>query len=162
VRKRYLAELAEISGQVAPRPDDLNWIGMEGRAINALRELGRFDEALARLDKVPVASLGVEIPDAAGDSKEIVAQARVRRGWHNFFTAIRPVIARRDSSVEPLDLLPRSVALGRCLGAADKLDDGGRAYCTKETAAVETLRKSLDKKARELEALKQSREASGR
>jgi hypothetical protein len=51
LRKRYLAELAESSAKVPPRPKDLGWIGMEGRAINALRELGRFDEATARLDK---------------------------------------------------------------------------------------------------------------
>ncbi|HEX8572348.1 MAG TPA: hypothetical protein VF759_06320 [Allosphingosinicella sp.] len=162
LRKRYLAELAEISGQVTPRPGDLNWIGMEGRAVNALRELGRFDDAMARLDKVPVAGLNVETPAGAGASQEAVAQARIRRGWHNFFTAIRPVIARRDSSIEPLDLMPRSVAVGRCLEAADKLDEAGRAYCTKESAAVEALRKSRDKQARELEALQQSREASGR
>jgi hypothetical protein len=162
LRKRYLAELAETSSQVPPRPGDLNWIGMEGRAINALRELGRFDEALARLDKVPVASLNVELPAGAGASQEAVAQARVRRGWHSFFTVVRSVIARGDSSIEPLDLLPRTLALGRCLAAAGKLDEGGRAYCTRESAAVEALRKSHDKQARELEALKQSREASGR
>lgn len=162
LRKRYLAELAETSGQVPPRPGDLNWIGMEGRAINALRELGRFDEALARLEKVPVSTLNVELPAGAGASQEAVAQARVRRGWHNFFTAIRPVIDRRDSSIEPLELLPRSIALSRCLESADKLDEAGRAYCTKESAAVEALRNARDKQARELEALKQSREASGR
>ena len=41
LRKRYLTELAEASAAVPARPGDLNWIGMEGRAINALRELGR-------------------------------------------------------------------------------------------------------------------------
>jgi len=162
LRKRYLAELAETSGKVTARPGDLNWIGMEGRAINALRELGRFDEALARLDKVPLAGLNVELPAGTGASQEAVAQARSRRAWHHFFTAVRPVIARLDSSLEPLDLMPRSVALDRCLEAPAKLDETGRAYCEKESAAVEALRKHRDKQARELEALQQSREASGR
>lgn len=162
LRKRYLAELAEASGKVPPRPGDLNWIGMEGRAINALRELGRFDEALARLDKIPLSALNVEIPTGAGVSPESAAQARTRRGWHQFFTAIRPVIARRDSSIEPLDLLPRSVALDRCLEAPARLDETGRAWCEKESAAVDSLRKHRDKQARELEALEQSRDKSGR
>jgi hypothetical protein len=129
---------------------------MEGRAINALRELGRFDEALARLEKVPVASL--DSAAAAGTP----AQARARRGWRTFLTAIRPVIDRRDSSLEPLELLPRSIAYGRCLGEGAKPDEAGRAFCTREASAVAALKASRDKLAKETEALRRSREASGR
>lgn len=162
LRKRYLAELVEASAKVPPRPADLTWIGMEGRSINALRELGRFDEALARLDKVPLAGLDAPVPAGAAATPEAVASARTRRGWRAFLTAIRPAIERRDSSPEPLDLLPRSVAAGRCLDEAGKLDESGRAFCEKEAEAVAALRVSRDKQAKELEALRQSREASGR
>jgi hypothetical protein len=161
LRKRYLAELAEASAAVPPRPADLNWIGMEGRAVNALRELGRFDQALERLAKVPLASLEAPMP-AAGASPETAAQARTRRGWLAFFTNIKAVIERRDSSREPLAMLPRSVALGRCIDQADKLGESDRAYCEKESAGVEAIRASRAKLARETEALRQSREASGR
>jgi hypothetical protein len=153
LRKRYLAELAEASAAVPPRPTDLNWIGMEGRAINALRELGRFDEASARLAKMPLAELA-----AAGETPE----ARTRRGWQVFFTAIKPVIERRDSSIEPLDMLPRSVAFGRCLDQADKLGEADKAFCTKEKAGVEELRAARAKMDQEMKALEQSRDASGR
>lgn len=156
LRKRYLAELAEASAAVPPRPEDLNWIGMEGRAVNALRELGRFDEALARLAKVPLASL--DVPAGAGASQE----AKSRRGWHTFFTAIKPVIERRDPSIEPLDMLPRSVAFGRCLDLADKLSEFDKAFCATESAGVEELRAARVKMEKEMEALRQSREASGR
>jgi hypothetical protein len=162
LRKRYLAELVEASASVPPRPADLNWIGMEGRAINALRELGRFDEALARLDKVPLAGLDAPVPANVAATQEAIAKARTRRGWHAFLTALRPAIERHDSAIEPLDLLPHTVALGRCLDEADRLDEGGRAFCEKESAAVEELRASRDKLAKEMEALRQSREASGR
>jgi hypothetical protein len=158
LRKRYLTELAEASAAVPAKPGDLNWIGMEGRAINALRELGRFDEALARLDKVPLAGLNVPAP-AGGES---AAQARIRRGWFAFFTALRPAIERKDSSIEPLDLLPRSVAVERCVEAAGKLDEAGRAVCEKESAAVAKIKAERDRLAKEMEALRQSREASGR
>jgi hypothetical protein len=162
LRKRYLAELAEASAAVPPAPRDLNWIGMEGRAINALRELGRFDEALARLDKVPLASLDVPVPTAAAATPEAVAAAKTRRGWHSFFSALRPAIERHDAAIEPLDLLPRSVAFGRCLDESDKLDEAGKAFCEKEAAGVAELRAAREKQAAELEALRQSREASGR
>jgi hypothetical protein len=158
LRKRYLTELVEASAAVPARPGDLNWIGMEGRAINALRELGRFDEALARLDKVPLAGLNVPAP-AGGESP---AQTKIRRGWFAFFTALRPAIERKDSSIEPLDLLPRSVAVERCVEAAGKLDEAGRAVCERESAAVDKIKAERDKLAKEMEALRQSREASGR
>ena len=162
LRKRYLEELVEASAKVPPRPGDLNWIGMEGRAINALRELGRFDEALARLDKVPLAGLDAPAPTGAAATPQALAQARSRRGWRTFFTAIRPAIERRDSSIEPLDLLPRTFAAGRCLDGAGKLDSAARAFCSKETEMVAAVRAVRDKQAKELEALRRSREASGR
>ncbi len=162
LRKRYLEELVEASAKVPPRPADLAWIGMEGRAINALRELGRFDEALERLDKVPLAGLDSPAPTGAAATPQALALARSRRGWRTFFTAIRPAIERRDSSVEPLDLLPRSFAAGRCLDKAGKLDETGRAWCEKESETVAAVRAARDKQAREQEALRQSREASGR
>ena len=157
LRKRYLAELAEASAKVPPRPADLAWIGMEGRAINALRELGRFDEAMARLEKVPLARLQASAAGAAA-----TPQAKSRRGWLAFFAKIKPAIQRRDSSLDPLDLLPRSVAVGKCLDQAGKLDDAGRAFCEKEATAIAALRASRDKAAKETEALGKSREASGR
>jgi hypothetical protein len=156
LRKRYLAELAEASAAVPRRPGDLNWIGMEGRAVNALRELGRFDEALARLAEVPVASLDV----AAGPGAS--QEAKTRHAWHGFFTAIKPAIERHDSSIEPLDLLPRTVAFGRCLDQADKLGEMDKAFCTKESAALEEFRAARAKMAKEMEALQQSRDVSGR
>lgn len=162
LRKRYLEELVEATAKMPSRPGDLTWIGMEGRAINALRELGRFEEALARLDKVPLAGLEAPAPAGAAATPQALTQARSRRGWRTFFTAIRPAIERRDSSIEPLDLLPRSVAAGRCLDDSGKLDDTGRAYCAKEAETVAAVRAARDKQARDLEALRQSREASGR
>lgn len=161
LRARYLAELAEASAKVPARPADLNWIGMEGRAIDALRELGRFDEAQARLDKVPLKGLEVAAP--AADAQTAAArQARARRAWLNYFQKLRIVIARKDASLEPFEMLPRSVALGRCLQAASTQNEAERAFCDQEQAAVEALRAARLKEAQELEALRKSREESGR
>jgi hypothetical protein len=162
LRQRYLAELAEASAKVPAKPSDLNWVGMEGRAINALRELGRFDEAAARLAKVPLKSLDVTMPTGEAATPEAIAKVRQRRGWLAFFRALEPVIARKDASLEPLELLPRSVAFGRCADQADALDAPGKAFCEKEAAAVEAFRTERDRLAKETDALRRSREASGR
>lgn len=161
LRKRYLAELAEESAKVPARPADLNWIGMEGRAIDALRELGRFDEALARLDKVPLTALEAAAP-APEDQSAKARAARVRRAWLHYFQQMRTVVARKDSSLEPFELLPRSVSLGRCLDGAAALADAQKAFCEGEQAAVDQLRAARAKEAAELEALRKSREESGR
>jgi hypothetical protein len=156
LRARYLAELAEASGAVEARPADLNWIGMEGRAINALRELGRFDEALARLDKVPMTALAA----AAGGGTD--KQAASRKGWSEYFRSLRTVIERKDSSSEPFDMIPRNIALGRCIDEAAKLEAQPRAFCEKESAAVVVLRGRRAAFQKEMDALKRSRDASGR
>jgi hypothetical protein len=161
LRARYLAELAEASAKVPPRPDDINWIGMEGRAIDALRELGKFDEAQGRLAKVPLKGLDVPAPEPL-DSSPAAKDARLRRAWLAYFTAMKPVLARKDSSRDPFDLLPRNVALGRCLDAAGALDEAQKAFCGKESEGVEQLRLARAKAEEDLKALQQSREASGR
>jgi hypothetical protein len=162
LKKRYQTELAEASAKVEPKPASLDWLGMEGRAINALRELGRFDEALARLDKLSLAAL--EAAPAAKDKAGGPAdkQAASRTAWSTFFKSIRPVIERRDSSSEPIDMVPRRVAHGLCIDNEDTLGEVGTAVCAKEAAAVEELRAVRTKLAKEQEALKRSREASGR
>lgn len=162
LRARYLAELAEQSAKVPPAPADIDWIGMEGRAINALRELGRFDEAQARLAKVPLAKLDVPVPEGAAADPKAVAAATAKRNWLTFFQQLKVAIARKDSSIEPLDLIPRSVALGYCIDRASALDETQNAFCTKEQAAVDQVRADRARAAQDMKALSQSREASGR
>jgi hypothetical protein len=149
LKTRYLAELVEASAAVEPRPDDLNWIGMEGRSINALRELGRFDEAQARMDRLPLATI-----DAATDEK--------MRHWSGYFRELRTLIERRDASPEPLEMIPRNIALGRCAESFDTLAEPAKAFCEKEAAAVAALRAKKTTAEEELELLRKSREDSGR
>ena len=111
LRARYLAEFAEATAKLERRTTDINWIGMEGRAVNALRELGRFDEAAERLGKIPLTALRA----ASADKAE---QAR-RRGWIEYFANLKTVIARQDSSMEPFELVPRRVAQTRCGSAGE-------------------------------------------
>ena len=161
LKARYQTELVEVSAAVPPQPDDLNWIGMEARSANALRELGRFDEATARLAKIPTASLDVRVPLGQA-SDQAVRDAKSRRAWLDFVKELRTVIDRKDSAAEPLDLIPRNVALDRCIGDSAKLGTNDRGYCERESTAVAALRTKRDQAAREAAALRQSRETSGR
>jgi hypothetical protein len=159
LRRRYLAELAEEAAKMPARPNDLNWVGMEARAVNALRELGRFDEARARLAKLPVAALNVPVP-AAGTPEQI-QQARARRGWSQFLQQLSGAIQRKDASAEPLELIPRRVALERCADTAAALSAPQKAFCESDEmkSAAAQLR---GKPPTELDALRRSREESGR
>jgi hypothetical protein len=160
LRARYLAEFAEASAKAEKRPADLRWIGMEARAVNALRELGRFDEAKARLAEIPVKSLDVPVPEGAPTDKK-VGEARVRRAWFSLLSAMGPAIERKDSSPEPPDLLPRSIALERCLDGSRQAE-AQKAFCAREKADVDTLRQARARSEEEMKALAKSREQSGR
>jgi hypothetical protein len=162
LRARYLAEFVEASDKVERRPTELRWIGMEARAINALRELGKFDEAKARLAKLPLKTLDVHVPEGSATDKK-VGEARVRRAWFTFLTALGGAVERKDASLEPIDLMPRSVALARCLDTpATKLGEVQQAFCEKEKAEVDALRVARAKAEQEIKALSRSREESGR
>lgn len=162
LRARYLGELAELSAKVTPAPSDIEWIGMEGRSINALRELGRFDEAAARLAKVPLAGLDVRVPEAPGTAEAAVREAKAKRTWLAFFQQLKAAIARKDSSLEPFDMIPRAVALGYCIDRAQGLDESQHAFCDREKVAVEETRTARARAEADLKAVSQSRDASGR
>ena len=144
LRARYLAELAEASAAVPANPADLNWVGMEARAINALRELGRFDDALARLDKVKL-----DPPTPLDMDQE---EGKSRAGWIDYLAKQRVLIARHDASSEPFELLPRRAALSRC-AEADELDTHQTAWCESARADVDALKAKKSSLEQELETI---------
>jgi hypothetical protein len=133
LRKRYLEELVDATAKLPERPSDLNWLGMEARAVNALRELGRFDEASARLGKIPLKNL-------QASSAAETELGRARRPWVALLANLTAAVERKDSSLEPLDMLPKIVALGHCIDQAASLTEAGRAFCEKESAGIEALK----------------------
>jgi hypothetical protein len=121
-RKRaYQEEYVRRASEYA-RPDDpkaeLNWFAIQLRAANALRELKKFDEAMLWLDALPLQSLVVEIPPAQPDNGNHAERvdAAHRRDWLRYADSLRKVIARKDSSSEPIDMVPTRVAANLCVG----------------------------------------------
>lgn len=120
LRARYLGEFA--AGMAAlPEPTDLTGFAMRGRWINALRELGRFDEAGALLARTDLARLN----DPAIDEDE-------GEGWQQYYAMETALIGRRDSGVDPVDFLPREEQGFHCIDEAATLSSFDRAFCESE------------------------------
>ena len=160
VRARYLGEFVTETAKLPRKPEDVNWVGMEGRAINALRELGRFDEAAARLAKLPLSALAVAEPKAT-DRSAAANQARARRNWLGYLQSLKTVIARKDASAEPFDMLPKREWTGRCIDGRD-LSETQQAYCASQARAVEEARAARAKAGAELKAPSGEPEKAGR
>ena len=115
-RRRYMEELVVRAPDLG-EPRDETTVAVRARVINALRELGRFEEAAAMLAATPV--------------EEVVAPSETVRAtadWRGHYRTLARIIARRDSSIEPIDMIPYREARRRC-EAADGLSETDRALC---------------------------------
>lgn len=121
---RYQAEFVRAMQQ-APQPNDLTGYVMRFRVANALRELGRFDEAGGIVRDLPQAAVA---PKAGGDESD---EAN-KQGWRDLAAALTRAIARGDTSSEPLDLLPLDIAAGQCLGYPGEIEPRADALCKAE------------------------------
>ena len=111
--ERYQSEFAaRVVALPATTPADERR-ALSARAANALRQLGRFDDAEAmRRTTAAIA------PAPGEDADEIT-------GWRKFITALAPAIAARDARIEPIALLggmqqPMACLDARTLTAADR------------------------------------------
>lgn len=88
-RMRYLGEIATIALAETAAPASLPDYGLRAYGINALRELGRFEEADALLARTPLGPLRPEGTLAGADPRQ-------RAGWLQHYTKLQTVLARRD------------------------------------------------------------------
>lgn len=123
-RARYQELFVTEVMQAPARPADLGWLALQARAINALRELGRFEEATALLSRLPREAL------AQPSGEEEVEEQR--QSWRDYLTRIERVIARRDSSSEPFDMIPTMVAASYCVDGNYSSNALAVAFCESE------------------------------
>lgn len=122
LRARYLTELAERTAALAGEPTDRAGFAMRARWINALRELGRFDEALALVGRTDLAPL------RAGDRSD----RSERQNWIDHYAMLRTLVARRDMSADPIDFMGPNRAASLCLDEEAALDERQRAFCASD------------------------------
>lgn len=114
---RYAAAFTEAASKVPQRANDLEWLALQIRAVNALRELGRFDEAAKTLVALPRDALTAPSTPPPNPTDAPEDDAERRAYWRDFMDKMAIVIARGDLSKEPLDLLSTDTAAGLCLGS---------------------------------------------
>lgn len=117
LRRRYMEELVARAGDLG-EPRDVETIAVRSRVINALRELGRFEEAAAMIEATPV--------DEVAPPSEAV---RSTADWRGHYRSLARIVARRDSSIEPIDMIPYREARRRCDEGGDSLSETDRGLC---------------------------------
>jgi hypothetical protein len=137
--RRYNEEFAAYVRAQAADPASLESIALRARAANALRELGRFDEAEALRAAIVIG------PEAGGGKG-----AENRKGWRSYLDALAAPIARKDRGRTPIDLMNLREAAFRCMAkelndAAPPLTPFEAEYCkrgevAKQVAEVRKLR----------------------
>jgi hypothetical protein len=131
-RTRYLEEFVRQMAARSGEPETSVQFAMRGRWINALRELGRFDEAQTLLARTSLAPLDQRDADAR--------ENRNRDSWRAYFAMQGRLVGRRDASVEPLDSISSREAHALCIDRAERLTEWDRAFCERESEAVRQVR----------------------
>lgn len=124
LRARYQRELVEGVAALPFHKLRLDWFQLQARAINARRELGEFEDATDRLRALPMASLRYARGERAPETRAAL--------W-TYLAQLEAVIARKDASAEPFDMVPLEEAVRRCLDAAD----APAAMCEREAVKAE-------------------------
>ena len=131
-RARYLEEFVQQMAARSGEPETSVQFAMRGRWINALRELGRFEEAQDLLARTSLAPLEQRVADQR--------ENRNRDSWRSYFAMQGRLVGRRDASVEPLDSISAREAHGLCIDRAERLTQWDRAFCEREADAVRRIR----------------------
>ncbi len=104
--RRYAGEFVDMVRAIPVSDTDFTSIALRARAANALRELGRFEDAEALRSGIVIA------PNAGGNEAEAAGN---REGWSGFLTALAKTIARRESGRMPIDMIGDRQAVFRCI-----------------------------------------------
>jgi len=119
LKATYQRAFSDLAVAAKPAPESLEWLFLQMRAANALRELGEFDKALTLIRAIPRDGLAVDVPKATDDNYQAVRDAESRLWLKEHLPQLEAAILRRDPSSEPLDLIPFRMAIGECAQAGN-------------------------------------------
>ena len=108
----------------------------------ALRELGRFDEALIALDTIPLDVPTPLVDDPVIDNEK---DREAREYLAEQSALLREYIARRDTSSEPVRMVPESTAASICALAMETVATDIDPFCSSPSmiGPVEEARQHL-------------------
>lgn len=96
--QRYQALFVREVRRPSPKAEAKERLWMEARAANAARQMGRFGEATK----------------LRGQAEKSLGHVAEKGGWAAYLARLKVVIDRRDTSVEPLDMIPQMRAASLC------------------------------------------------
>jgi hypothetical protein len=144
LKRRYQAEYVDRIRKLERSDDGTDWLLMQARAVNGLRELGRFDEAKALLASLDLTPLDVVVPEektgAATPSglgrtvlnHDEIQAAKRKRDFLNQLKEVGALIEARNSASEPLHMIPMREAAERCRDGGESLSSSDKAYCASD------------------------------
>ena len=163
-KKRYQREMVDAAKALADAetPDSMQSWQLYWMMVNGLRELGAFDEATAAMNALPLAKLDVAVPEKVfGEpamieesvsplpgmapvkrkrenviNTQAIDEAKVRRFLFKGFSAQKVLVAERNTSSEPVTLIPEREALRRCKWYASSLTASETTFCEEPSFAA--------------------------
>ena len=144
LKRRYQADYVDRIRKLEKSGDGTDWLFMQARAVNGLRELGRFDEAGALLQSLDLAPLDVAVPaektGAATPSGlgrtvlnyEEIEAAKRKRDFLDQFKQLGALIEARNPVSEPLHMIPMREAAELCRNGGESLSPSDKAYCASD------------------------------
>lgn len=144
LKARYQTFYVDRIQKLEKTGDGADWLIMQARAVNGLRELGRFDEAKALLASLDLSPLDVVVPEEktgaatpSGLGKTVlnhdeIEQARRKRDFLAHFKDLEVLVEARDASSEPLRMIPIRQAAQRCRDGGDRLSQVDKDYCASD------------------------------
>ncbi len=116
-KTRYQTEFVKRAAAYPIDQANTDTLILRFRVANALRELGRFDEALVVLDTIPLDAP----PPLLGNPPTDDDDNRDAREYLTVQSALlREYIARRDTSAEPARMVPENIAAYNCAIALEE------------------------------------------
>lgn len=144
LKKRYQTLYVDRIRALERSGDGVDWLLMQARAVNGLRELGRFDEARALLGSLDLKPLDVAIPEErTGEATpsglgrtvlnyEEIQQANRKRAFFEQFKELEKLIEARNPASEPLHMIPMREAAERCRSGGESLSGADKDYCASD------------------------------
>ena len=127
-KARYQDEFIDAVSVLGPDAAPMERFALQVRAANALRELGRFDQASAALKAI---------------SRDALDADPGRAAWTAFLDGLARATTRSDRTSEPLDMIPVPIAAAYCLGG-DGAQPRPDPYCRdpKMAGPIQAIRKA--------------------
>lgn len=148
VRKaRYQREFAQGAEAEPAKPGDARWMGIQGRAANARRELGEFDAAKADLARLEIDKLVAALPTPPKEGEQEPEAVASQRGVLGYLGKLRAVVNRGDASSEPIDMVPPMVAARQCVDLEAKGQSNEACKAERVAKSMEMVRKARAERA---------------